>query len=231
MIINQKKCNLESSKLQQDGSLRISNFLHPEFAKQIYKCLSNEVDWGLACNIGGKNKIYLNCSDVNELSLEDQEKLQSQKNQSYEFIYNTYMIVTSYIEQRDPGHFFYKMLEWINSVESIGYFRSLIKDDSLVKMSAQATRYLPGHFLTQHNDENAEESRMYAYVLGFSKDWNPDWGGLLNILDENGKITKTLIPEYNSLSIFKVPQNHFVSLVSPLAKNERIAITGWLQSQ
>ena len=231
MLINQKNIISESLKLEQDGCLRVSDFLNHEFANQIYKCLISEVDWGLACNINRKSKTYLKCNDIEELTEEVRATLQSQVNQPFQFVYNTYMIVTSYLEQRDPGHFLYTILEWLNSIESIDYFKALIKDTNLVKINSQATRYLPGHFLTQHNDENLEEGRMYAYVLGFTKDWNPDWGGLLHILDEDNNIVKTMIPEYNSLSIFKVPKNHFVSLVSPTAQNERIAITGWLLSK
>ena len=230
MFINQKNIISESLKLEQEGCLRVSDFLNSEFANQIYKCLSSEVDWGLACNINRKSKTYLKCNDIADLTEEIRITLQSQVNQPFQFVYNTYMIVTSYLEQRDPGHFLYTILEWLNSVEAIDYFKTLIKDTNLVKINAQATRYLPGHFLTQHNDENLEEGRMYAYILGFTKDWNPDWGGLLHILDEDNNIVKTMIPEYNSLSIFKVPKNHFVSLVSPTAQKERIAITGWLLS-
>ena len=215
-------------QLIQNKYLRISNFLSSEFADNIYQCLTNEVNWGLACQINKEGKTFLNCSDLSELSPQDQDLIQSQLKQPFQFIYNTYMIVTSYLEQRDPGHYLYKFLEWINSVETISYFRNLTNDDRLIKINAQATRYLPGHFLKQHNDENLEEGRIYAYVLGFSKDWNPDWGGLLNILDEDGNIVNSVIPEYNSLSIFKVPQNHFVSYVSPFAGSERLAITGWL---
>jgi Rps23 Pro-64 3,4-dihydroxylase Tpa1-like proline 4-hydroxylase len=32
---------------------------------------------------------------------------------------------------------------------------------------------------------------------------------------------------WNALSIFRVPQPHLVSLVSPWAGENRIAITGW----
>ena len=231
MFINDGNLVTQSNTLLHNGYLRIDNFLEKGFANQIFKCLSHEVDWGVACHLNGQSKTFLKCADVPNLSLEDQKTLESQLNLPFQFIYNTYIIVTSYLEQRDPGHFLYTILEWLNSAETIQYFRSLIKDDRVIKINAQATRYLPGHFLKQHSDENIEEGRLYAYVMGFSKDWNPDWGGLLHILDDKGQIIKTLIPKYNTLSIFKVPQNHFVSYVTPYAESERLAITGWLMSK
>ncbi len=35
------------------------------------------------------------------------------------------------------------------------------------------------------------------------------------------------MPHWNALSLFKVPQAHSVSLVSPWAGEPRYAITGW----
>lgn len=231
MHINQQNLNDQSIALKHDNYLRISRFLNPEFADRIYKCLTEEVNWGLACRVDGQPETFLNTADVNELDEPLRGKLNSQLNDEFQFIYNTYMMVTAYLEQRDPDLFLNRVLEWFNTPETIGYFQKLTQNNTIKKMNAQATKYMPGHFLTQHNDENSDEGRLYAYVLGFSKDWNPDWGGLLNILNEKGEIIKTLIPEYNSLSIFKVPQNHFVSYVTPFSSSSRLAITGWLLSK
>lgn len=231
MYINQNNLEIYSSYLLNNNHLRISNFLNDGFAKRISICLEQEIDWGLACRIDGTPKAYQNTNDLDQLDSDVLHKLKSQLGVEFQFIYNTYMMVTAYIEKRDPNHYLNRILEWLNSPSVITYFKHLTGNESVKKINAQATRYLPGHFLTQHNDENLKEGRLYAYVMGFSKKWNPDWGGLLHILDENKNIIKTFIPEYNSLSIFKVPQNHFVSLVSPFAKSERLAITGWLLSK
>ncbi len=229
--IKQKDCEQHSRYLIQNQNLKITDFLNEDFAKRLSKCLEDEVDWGLACRIDAEPNTFLKTADIQNLDKPILEKLQSQLSEEFQFVYNTYMMVTAYIEKREPGHFLNQVLEWLNYPDTLDYFRRLIKNPQLKKINAQATRYLPGHFLTQHNDAHEEEGRLYAYVLGFSKNWNPDWGGLLHILNKQGEITKTIIPEYNSLSIFKVPQNHFVSYVSPLAKNQRLAITGWLLSK
>jgi Rps23 Pro-64 3,4-dihydroxylase Tpa1-like proline 4-hydroxylase len=41
-------------------------------------------------------------------------------------------------------------------------------------------------------------------------------------------VTDTFMPRWNSLSLFRVPALHAVSLVAPWAGAERLAITGWL---
>lgn len=231
MRINQQNLTEQSIALKHNNYLRISHFLNPEFADKIYKCLTQEVNWGLACRLDGEAKTFLNTADTNELDELTRKKLNSQMKDEFQFIYNTYMMVTAYLEQRDPELFLNRVLEWLNKVDTLAYFQKLTQNNTIKKINAQATKYRPGHFLTQHNDENRDEGRLYAYVIGFSKDWNPDWGGLLHILNDQGEIIKTLIPEYNSLSIFKVPQNHFVSYVTPFSSSSRLAITGWLLSK
>jgi len=235
MHINKKNINKyskkHSRKLNKKGYLRISNFLEIEFADKIFDCLTTTLEWDLACLIGSVPQTFKGVKNIDKLENEIQQKLISQTKQPFQFVYNTYMMVTGYIEKRNPGLYLNYVLEWLNSKETKDYFKILTQNDSLVKINAQATRYLPGHYLTQHNDENIDEGRIYAYVIGLSKNWNPDWGGLLHILDTKGEIKKTMIPEYNSLSIFKVPQNHFVSMVTPFAQEQRLAITGWLLSK
>lgn len=228
MYIENSPSDQQIQYLAEQKHLRVHDFLQKDFAEKIRNCLLNEVNWGLACRIDDEPRTFQGIEDVAYLDYDDKYKLTSQLNRPFQFIYNTYMMVTAYLEKRDPDLLLHRVLEWLNSPDVIKYFRELTGDISVRKINAQATRYIGGHFLTQHNDEHKEEGRLYAYVLGLTKDWNPDWGGLLNILNDKGEIVKTLIPEYNSLSIFKVPQNHFVSYVAPYASGERIGITGWL---
>ena len=98
----------------------------------------------------------------------------------------------------------------------------------LLKADAQATLYAPGHFLNFHNDTpNERTHRRVAYVLGFAKDWHPDWGGLLQFYDADLNITDVLRPRFNVLSMFTVPQDHAVTYVVPYAPLGRYSITGW----
>ena len=57
-----------------------------------------------------------------------------------------------------------------------------------------------------------------------------DWGGLLHFLDPTGqRAVDTFTPVWNSLSLFRVPQMHEVSLVAPWAGSPRYSITGWFR--
>ena len=55
-------------------------------------------------------------------------------------------------------------------------------------------------------------------------------GGLLLFYDSRGNVVRGYTPGFNMLNIFKVPQPHSVSWVTPLAANPRYAVTGWLRA-
>lgn len=94
----------------------------------------------------------------------------------------------------------------------------------------QATAYAPGDFLTGHDDAVAGKRRVAAYVLGLTPVWRVEWGGLLLFHRERDDVAGVL-PGYNSLDLFAVPQLHSVSRVTPSAPFRRYAITGWLRSR
>jgi Rps23 Pro-64 3,4-dihydroxylase Tpa1-like proline 4-hydroxylase len=71
---------------------------------------------------------------------------------------------------------------------------------------------------------------LFAYVINLSRDWQADWGGLLQFIDESGAVSETFMPRWNTLSLFRVPQGHAVSLVAPWARAPRLALTGWFMA-
>jgi Rps23 Pro-64 3,4-dihydroxylase Tpa1-like proline 4-hydroxylase len=124
-----------------------------------------------------------------------------------------------------------QLYQLLQSEDFIGRMRELTAVPAVDFADCQATRYTEGSFLTTHDDEVAGKHRHAAYVLGLSRDWCPDWGGLLSFPQHRGKPAQYLLPDFNSLYLFRVPQPHFVSMVSPLAERPRYSITGWLRSR
>src|SRR5262249_16875330 len=92
---------------------------------------------------------------------------------------------------------------------------------------AQATNYEPGHYLTRHLDDPKGEQRKFAFVWGFTRKWDPDWGGLLQFFDDQNLPPHTLSPGFNTLDLFDVRHVHSVTLVAPWAMNSRLAVSGW----
>lgn len=87
------------------------------------------------------------------------------------------------------------------------------------------SKYSSGDFLSSHHDKE----RGIAFVWNLTKDWKPEYGGNLSLIDPQTKNIKTIIPTFNTLSIFNLQEEvtHWVSEVSSIAPKERIAITGW----
>lgn len=118
--------------------------------------------------------------------------------------------------------------EALNSDAWLSVFRELTGDDRIAGADCQASRYRPGHFLTAHDDQDPSEDRLYAYVMNLTRGWQVEWGGLLQFHDADDNISGAFTPRWNALNMFKVPQKHSVSMVTPGAQVDRLSMTGWL---
>lgn len=94
---------------------------------------------------------------------------------------------------------------------------------------ATGTRYGPGHFCEMHDDRADDGDRLIAFVLNLTPRWRVDWGGVLQFIDGDGHVAEGYTPAFNALNIFRVPQNHTVSVVAPFAGARRYSITGWVR--
>jgi SM-20-related protein len=141
------------------------------------------------------------------------------------------------------AYFGYRMTEqWQSGAPdtALGRFHSALQGEGVLaavrtitgastfdNVFAQATDYRPGHYLTRHLDDPKGEHRKFAFVWGFTKVWDPDWGGLLQFFDNEGQPTQSNSPGFNTLDLFDVSHVHSVTLVAPYALNPRLAVSGW----
>jgi Rps23 Pro-64 3,4-dihydroxylase Tpa1-like proline 4-hydroxylase len=123
-----------------------------------------------------------------------------------------------------------EFLAYWNSRELLEAFTE-ISGQKIVRASAQATCYDKANFLTRHNDVVPSEGRVYAYVLGMTEKWHPDWGGLLQFYRQDGTPTESHAPAHNSLTLFDVRKIHAVTYVAPFANARRYSITGWFRTR
>jgi Rps23 Pro-64 3,4-dihydroxylase Tpa1-like proline 4-hydroxylase len=85
-----------------------------------------------------------------------------------------------------------------------------------------------GDFLGDHDDNGS--NYQLAFVMYFNPRWEARFGGILNMVDPTGNVTK-IEPEYNSLVIFEVNKKtkHFVTPIQACASAEgRATISGWM---
>jgi SM-20-related protein len=220
-------------RLLRHGRVQIPDVLQAGALERLRRCLTDEVPWTLALRDAADTSRTIGHAELQRLGADGLARLLAQAASDaadrYGFAYESYMMVTAYLERRDPDLLLHRILEFLNSPAFIGFTRALTGDPGIGRVSAQATRYRPGMFLKRHNDLEPAEGRRYAYVINLGEAWAADWGGLLQFLDDDGNVVDSFVPRPNSLSLFKVPAWHCVSLVAPWALQPRLAITGWWQ--
>ena len=230
MINNELNINLYRQQLVQNTRVQIPNFLQETAAEKLHHCLKNNVPWALAERSDGVSHTvdattYALMNDFERKAL--LEKAYSKARTEFQFSYDSYMMVRAAKEGWDPGLILHAVLDFLNSPEFLFFARRISGEPMINAVSAQATRYCSGQFLTRHQDEEVQKNRVCAYVINLSKNWDSDWGGLLQFHNEQNHLIETFVPYWNHLSLFRVPQSHTVSLVAPWANEERLAITGW----
>jgi Rps23 Pro-64 3,4-dihydroxylase Tpa1-like proline 4-hydroxylase len=221
-----------SAQFRTKKRLVIEDLLAPEAAEQILTCLTHKVNWGLAHHGDGGPEVIerprLDAMTPAERSALD-ETIHARAREGFQYRYRCYPMVEAYLERKDPHLALHRLFEFINSPPFLQFARQITGMERIVRADAQATLYAPGDFLTLHNDFDPQKGRLIAYVMGFTKHWRSDYGGLLQFLDQNQNIEEGFLPRYNSLMLFSVPQNHAVTCVSPFAPLGRYSVTGWFQ--
>jgi len=217
----------------RQGRVHIPDFLAPDAAAQIFDCLNTQPTWNLVCQQDGR---HLDLNDNIETALSPAQldsftkKLHAQATEHFQYLYRAIPIYDIYHQQLLPGHFLNRIFEFLNSPTLLDYLRETLHMPDIAFADAQATCYSRGHFLNQHDDEVPGKQRLAGYVLNLTPTWNPNWGGALKFYDAADNCIDSLLPSYNALNVFRVPQPHGVSYVPPFAAGKRFAITGWLRA-
>lgn len=219
-----------AARFEQTGRLRIDNALRPEVAEFLRETLENQVPWYIAFrDASGKRKLAE--SEWDALDEAGRQRMRAEildiARSDFQFTYRSYMMITAYLNGHDPDLPLHRIVELLNRGDWLKPMATIIGDASVTKVNCQATLYRPGDFLTMHNDSSDKEHRLAAYVINLSRDWQADWGGLLQFLNDDGDVIDTFVPQFNSLSVFSTPALHCVSPTAEFAGGSRAAITGW----
>ena len=217
--------------LAANGRAQIPAFLLPDAAQRLHECLARGVPWSLAEHGAGVERTVAPAELVTwepGRYAQRVEELAVAARSGFGFAYDSYMMVKNYFGAPEAQVQLLRfVLEFFNSPDFLAFAQQLTGHRGIRRVNAQATRYRPGHFLKRHSDAHSGEGRQFAYVLNLTRRWEPDWGGQLQFVDADGAILDCFLPRYNTLSLFRVPADHFVSQVAPWALEDRLAITGW----
>jgi SM-20-related protein len=227
--------DLDTAALAADfarrGRLQVRDILRADAAEAVYECLLREVPWSFTYRLAEKN-VLKSPDDLAGMAREEKFRLGQtildEAQRGFSFGFMTFPMVRHFRAGEHLELPVMRLLEALASPEFIGFARAVSGDVRIGHVDAQATRYTAGHFLTLHDDADYEgEVRRCAYVLNLSRGWRTEWGGLLQFVAEDGSVTESFVPHYNSLSLFRVPARHLVSYVAPYATAPRLSVTGW----
>jgi len=232
MISNELDIEPYRARLRALGRVQIPGFLQEDAAQRLHACLRDEVPWETAQRTDAPPLPGLPVA-ATPGSAEDAALLQAVSERArdgFEFYFDRYRMIDARRDGQDPHLVLHAVVDFLNSEPFLQFARHLAGDPAIRMVSAIAVRYRNGHFLRVHNDKAASEERSCAYVINLAREWQPDWGGLLQFLDAGERrVVDTFTPTWNSLSLFRVPQPHVVSQVAPWAREPRLSITGWFR--
>lgn len=219
---------------ERHGRLHVPDFLTPASARDLTETLRGANDWTRSIHVEEGQDLDISVAELEALPADEraafERGLADSSTDSLQYMFDTVRISAEIKAGRPVETPLEALHTFINGPEFLAFVAQLTGDQRLAFADVMATRYLPGHFLTAHGDENPKEQRLYAYVLNMTEAWRADWGGVLMFLDEDGHVAEGYVPAFNALNIFSVPQTHAVSMVTRLARVPRLSVTGWIHA-
>ena len=220
---------------RQYGRLHVPGLLRADDAARLHRGVSEADGWRRAIHLGPGQDYDMPMAELEAMAPGERTDLEARVHASatdaFRYMFDTVRISQDTLNGLDVAPALAQARDFLNSDAFLDFARRMTGEDRIVYADSMATRYLPGHFLTAHDDEAPGRDRLFAYVLNLTARWRADWGGMLLFLDEDDHVAEGYMPAFNSLNIFKVPQRHAVSIVAPFAAEPRLAITGWLRAR
>ena len=217
---------------QSTGHVQIAPFLAPAGAEALRDHLLARADWRRDLQLPGGQRRQFTAAELAALSpaqIEALRKLAAPREaKGFRFSYESIGVVDHQGRRLDPDTLLDGFAAFLSSPHIVAILRAIVGDDSVAYADAFASRYGPGDFLSIHQDKHEGVARIAAYAFGLTREWRPEWGGLLLFHDADGDVGRGLVPRWNALNLFTVPVDHSVSEVARFAPAPRLSITGWL---
>ena len=224
-----------TAEFANGGRVQIAPFLVPENAEALRAHLLAREDWREVLN-SGDQPFEIDRAGQRSMSAEQRARLEtlvhSAAKSGFQYRYETLRVPDEPDERaKDRGDALTAFADFLSSEPVLALMRRVTGFDDMDFADAQATAYRPGDFLTEHHDAVEGKNRRAAYVFGLTPEWRTEWGGLLLFHDAQGDVERGLLPRFNALNLFAVPQPHSVSAVAPYAGAIRLSVTGWLRTR
>ena len=158
---------------RRDGYVQISNFFPAEIADYLHEVLARRTRWRIVYSAEADKPVVLTQDAYARLTPAERHRMHADINdrarRNIGFAYNTWPMITAYIEGWEPGHPLHKVTEFLQTPEVREFGRRVIGAERVTKVDAQATLYAPGHFLTRlvhdQGDRPLPEARARLIAL------------------------------------------------------------------
>jgi SM-20-related protein len=217
-----------------DKRIMVDNFMQENVAERMRNACITDVPFSTHYVIDNKYQSKTP-KEIKNLDPQDaitiNNKVSSAATQGIGFLYEGYL--KSRINEGPNSesnlelNFLHNIFHYLGSEEVLTKIKQVTGDQDIIGAETQYTRFTSGHFLTRHLDVIPGRGRRFAFVLGLTKGWHPDWGGLLQFYEKDGTPRDAWMPQFNVLSIFDVSHIHSVTYVTPYAAEPRLSLTGW----
>jgi SM-20-related protein len=218
-------------ELVSTGSVVIRDFLNLDYAEKLYRFFNEGMpqDWWYSVSCPGtENRIdFIRNYQENEEWIQKERKHSESVFNQGGFAYHFYRTSGNhcegcYCEECD-------FRKWLHEEELLNFISAVGGETYTRPDTIFASRYSEGSFLSPHTDQSLGD---IGFVYQLTKDWKPQWGGLLHFTDDAVKnVTFTETPTFNTLTLFYLPEGtgkwHYVSHVNSGVTHHRYAYSGW----
>jgi Rps23 Pro-64 3,4-dihydroxylase Tpa1-like proline 4-hydroxylase len=207
--------------------LRIRDFLQPDVTRSLAAEFAS-LPWKLFASDGSGVRVIDPAAIANDIEKQRalQTALMTAASQGQGFAYLGVQLKSANPQLNADGPAA-RLRNALASPEVLDVMRAITDSSDFDDVTAQASQFRQGHYLTRHLDDVTGEQRKYAFVVGLTQAWHPDWGGLLQFFTKQGEPTASFSPDFNTLDLFEVTHVHSVTFVTPFARAPRFAVSGW----
>jgi Rps23 Pro-64 3,4-dihydroxylase Tpa1-like proline 4-hydroxylase len=223
-----------AAEFRGDQRILIPDVLRPEVAERIRSICAEKVAFdyvyfldGAVRVTGGQEMAAFDAATKARIS----QELMRNATDGIGYLYCGYVMNATRADGDGDLRCLYEVYEYLNSSDMLDFIEHITGRRDLVRADAQYTRYSAGQYLTRHRDDIEGTTRRLAYVLGFTRRWHPDWGGLLQFYEDDGTPRDAWMPAFNRLSLFDIRHVHSVTYVTPFAGAARLSLTGWFYGE
>jgi SM-20-related protein len=218
--------NLEAAKARYAFQRRVHivDFLDVASAEHVYRLLSTDTPWGFAYHDGAAGR-YMSMRDLEGLTRGRSERVakalqEAVQQQNFSFGYHHFPLSLVTTGESGTHNEHEELHEFLGAENILSIMRDISGKPDITQAEIQADLFSPMHFLGLHKGEQKYKNQI-GFALTFARHWHPDWGGHLNFHAESGDVIQGIMPRFNCLTLYELPQNHSISIV-PTSANEKL---------